>query len=212
MRTRVALLLGLALLAGRVQAQQPETCPAATGDVDCFEKPRQPTDNLDGRWRILFQGGVTHISVIETAAETRVSGPSMGFQLSSWIRPDVALDFRLHMTDLEAFDGIHTESATMDIGYLFGARYHPKVPGGLRPHVGASIGAFSMTRAVSSRGADVAEMGDTRLGGTIEGGLDIRVGGHFLFNVDAITTLRSGRSARFDLALGLGFIFGSGRR
>ena len=57
----------------------------------------------------------------------------------------------------------------------------------------------------------VTGLGGTRLGGTVEGGVDFRIGGHFLVNVDGILTMRGDRDSRFDVALGFGFIFGSGR-
>ena len=98
-----------------------------------------------------------------------------------------------------------------DVGYLAGARYHPLLKGALRPHVGGSIGAFNQTGTVSSYTTTVTGLGGTRFGGTIEGGVDFRLGGHFLFNLDGILTMRGDRSSRFDVALGFGFIFGSGR-
>jgi hypothetical protein len=175
------------------------------------EPPPQPTDNLDGRWRILFQGGVTHIGAIETPTETRAGGASGGFQLSRWIRPDVALDFRLHSIDVEAVETLHSEFAGADVGFLVGARYYPPVAGGLRPHAGGSIGVFSQSGAFESAGVSTAGMSDTRFGGTLEGGLDFRIGGHFLLNVDGILTMRDERSGRFDVMFGFGFIWGSGR-
>jgi hypothetical protein len=176
------------------------------------QPPQQPTDNLDGRWRILFQGGVTHISAMDTPTQSRAGGASGGLQISRWIRRDLALDLRIHSIDVEAVETINSSFAGADLGFLVGARYHPQLAGGLRPHVGGSIGAFSQTGATESFGVSTAGMGDTRLGGTLEGGVDIRLGGHFLFNVDGILTLRDERSSRFDVAIGFGFIFGSGRR
>lgn len=98
-----------------------------------------------------------------------------------------------------------------DVGYLVGARCYTRQGGALRPHVGGSIGAFNQTGTVSSYSSTVTGLGGTRFGGTFEGGVDFRLGGHFFFNVDFIQTMRAERSSRFDVALGFGFIFGSGR-
>ena len=212
---RRTLVLGLALLPCVVaRAQTPSEPPVPPEEARCCrdERPRQPTGNLDGRWRVLFQGGVTNLNVTDTPAETRVTGPGGGFQLSRWFRPDVAFDFRFHAVDVEAIDTVYSSAANVDLGFLVGARYHPPLPGGLRPHVGGSIGVFSQSRAAEAFGVDTTAMGSARLGGTLEGGVDLRIGSHFLFNVDGILTLRRERASRFDIALGLGFIFGSGRR
>jgi hypothetical protein len=173
--------------------------------------PAQPSDNLNGRWRTVFQAGVTNTNVTTTSTQTRVGGASGGMQMSTWIRPDLSLDLRIHATDAGVVTS-HSGTATgTDVGYLFGARYHPPLRGALRPHVGGSIGAFTHSGTISSYTTTVAGLGDTRFGGTVEGGADFRLGGHFLLNLDAIVTLRDERSTRFDIALGFGFIFGSGR-
>lgn len=191
-------------------SMKPETRLPTTRRGGEVKEP-QPTDNLDGRWRLLFQGGVTNISVTDTPTESRAGGASGGLQVSRWIRPDVALDFRMHAIDVEAVETLHSEFAGADLGFLLGARYHPPLAGGLRPHVGGSIGVFSRTGAAESFGVSTAGMGSPRIGGTLEGGVDFRIGGHFLFNVDGILTLRDESKARFDVAIGFGFIFGSGR-
>ncbi len=186
-----------------------ERLPTSRRGAD--EPPKQPTDNLDGRWRVLFQGGVTNIHVTETPTESRTGGASGGFQLSRWIRPDLTVDFRLHSIDVEAVATGRSEFAAADLGFLVGSRYYPPLAGGLRPHVGGSIGVFSHTGAFESVGVSTAGMSDSRLGGTLEGGIDFRIGGHFLLNVDGILTMRDDHPSRFDVAIGFGFIFGSGR-
>jgi uncharacterized caspase-like protein len=173
--------------------------------------PRQPTDNLDGRWRILFQGGVTNTNVTTTPSVTTVGGASGGTQISTWVRPDLSLDFRIHAIDAGVVSTTRSSTTGSDIGYLVGARYHPQLRGAMRPHIGGSMGAFTQTGTVSTYTTSVTGLHGTRFGGTIEGGVDLRVGGHFLFNVDGILTMRGDRASRFDVALGLGFIFGSGR-
>ena len=175
------------------------------------EPAKQPTDNLDGRWRILLQGGVTNTSVTTTPTQTRVGGASGGMQFSTWVRPDLALDLRIHAIDAGVVTSSHSTTTGTDVGYLIGARYHPPLRGALRPHVGGSIGAFNQTGTTSSYTTTVTGLGGTRLGGTIEGGADFRLGGHFLFNLDGILTMRGERSSRFDVAFGFGFILGSGR-
>lgn len=171
----------------------------------------QPRDNLGGRWRILFQGGVTNTSVTTTPTTTSVGGASGGMQFSNWVRPDLALDLRIHAIDAGVVTTNRSTTTGTDVGYLVGARYHPPLKGVLRPHIGGSIGAFNQTGTVSSYSTSVTGLGGTRFGGTIEGGVDFRLGGTFLFNLDGILTLRDERSSRFDIALGFGFIFGSGR-
>jgi len=176
------------------------------------EPPSQPTDDLKGRWRIAFQGGVTNTRVTTTPNETRVGGASGGMQFSNFVRRDLAIDFRIQAIDAGVITtNSHTTTGT-DTGFLVGARYHPPLAGSLRPHIGASIGAFSQSGTVSSYDSSVTGLDDTRLGGTVEGGVDIRIGGHFLFNVDGVVTMRDSRDTRFDIAIGFGFIFGSGRR
>jgi uncharacterized caspase-like protein len=175
------------------------------------EEPKQPRDNLDGRWRIALQGGVTNTGVSTSPYETHVGGASGGTQLSRWIRPDLSLDFRIHAIDTGVVTTNHSTTTGADVGYLFGARYHPPLAGGLRPHVGGSIGAFTQEGTYTSGSVAATGLGDTRIGGTLEGGVDIRIGGCFLFNVDGILTMRGDRSSRFDVAIGIGFIFGSGR-
>jgi hypothetical protein len=175
------------------------------------EEPKQPRDNLDGRWRLLFQGGVTNTGVSTTPSETRVGGASGGVQLSTWVRRDLALDLRIHAIDTGVVTTTRSTTTGADVGFLVGARYHPPISGALRPHLGGSIGAFTQSGTVSSGSSAVTGLGGTRIGGTLEGGVDFRIGGCFLLNVDGILTLRGDRSSRFDVAIGLGFIFGSGR-
>jgi hypothetical protein len=172
---------------------------------------KQPTDNLDGRWRMLFQGGVTNISVTTTPTTTNVGGASGAMQLSTWVRPDLSLDLRIHSIDAGVVTSGRSTTTGMDVGYLAGARYHPPLHGALRPHIGGSIGAFTHTGTVSTYTTSVTGLGGTRFGGTLEAGADFRIGGHFLFNLDGILTLRDERSSRFDIAIGFGFIFGSGK-
>ncbi|MBX7186989.1 MAG: caspase family protein [Vicinamibacteria bacterium] len=175
------------------------------------EPAKQATDNLDGRWRLVFQGGVTNTSVSTTATTTRVGGASGGMQFSTWVRPDLALDLRIHSIDAGVVTTTHSTTTGTDVGYLVGARYYPILRGALRPHVGGSMGAFNQTGTMTSTTTTFTGLGGTRFGGTVEGGLDCRLGGHFLLNLDGIMTLRENRSSRFDIALGFGFIFGSGR-
>jgi hypothetical protein len=173
--------------------------------------PKQPTDNLDGRWRILFQGGVTNTSVTTRPGLTTVGGATGGFQISTWVRPDLSIDFRLHAIDAGVVSTNYSSTGGSDVGYLVGARYHPQLRGAMRPHIGGSLGAFSQTGTYASYTTTVTGVQGTRFGGTLEGGLDLRIGGHFFFNFDGILTMRGDRDTRFDIALGLGFIFGSGR-
>ena len=175
------------------------------------EPPRQPTDNLKGRWRVAFQGGVTNTNVTTTSTRTSVGGATGATQFSTWVRSDLALDLRIHAIDTGVVTTSSSTTTGTDLGFLVGARYHPPLQGVLRPHIGGSIGAFNQTGTVASGSTTVTGLGGTRVGGTLEGGVDIRVGGHFLFNIDGILTLRDERSSRFDIALGFGFIFGSGR-
>ena len=176
------------------------------------EPPSQPVDDLTGRWRIAFQGAVTNTSVTTTPNETRVGGASGNMQFSHFIRRDLAIDFNIQAIDAGVVTTDTYTTTGTDTGFLVGARYHPPLAGSLRPHVGASIGAFTQSGTVSSNSSTVAGLDDTRFGGTVEGGVDIRIGGHFLFNVDGIVTMRDSRDTRFDIAIGFGFIFGSGKR
>ena len=176
------------------------------------EEPQsQPKHNLDGRWRILFQGGLTNAGASTVGPVTRAGGTG-GMQVSTWVRPDLSLDFRVHVLDGGVVTSPTGTTSGGDVGYLVGARYHPRLQSSMRPHVGGSIGAFSFAGSVTSRGSVVAGVGGTRLGGTLEGGLDFRFGGNFLMNLDGILTLRDNQSSQLDIALGFGFIFGGGRK
>src|SRR5262249_4666192 len=105
------------------ESLQPETrMPTTRRGVE--EPPPQPVDDLDGRWRILFQGGVTNTSVVTTPTVTTVGGALGGFQVSTWVRKDLALGLRFHAIDTGVVDTPTTSTTGSDLGFLLGARYH----------------------------------------------------------------------------------------
>jgi len=212
-----ALLTGtLRLVDGQRQELERDTLVTAdrmpTGRRGIEEKEAgQDRDNLDGRWRIAFQGGITNTTVTSTAAVTRMDGAGGGTQFSTWVRPDLSVDLRIEAIDVDVVATSYKASTSTDIGFLVGSRYHLPMSGAFRPHAGASIGVFTQEGTVAVGDIATTGFGGTRLGGTLEAGVDFRIGGHFFFNVDGIYTMRDDRPDRFDLVLGLGFIFGSGR-
>jgi outer membrane protein W len=96
-------------------------------------------------------------------------------------------------------------------GVLLGGRYYPRLPGHIRPYLGAGIGTFAPFGVVTTNNVSVARGGDAELAASLGGGVDLFLGRHFTVVVDSRLLMIHDHSSQFNVQLGFGWTWG-GRR
>jgi hypothetical protein len=131
-----------------------------------------------------------------------------GASFNYWVRPDVALELGLGVTDLTVESTPGTDRTSGTFAFLAGARYYPPLTGIVRPYVSAAIGPFDEFNVVDGFAGSAGGSTGTRFGGTVGGGVDMFFGPHFTLGVDGRLALVSGRSSQFGVTVNFGWIWG----
>jgi hypothetical protein len=167
-------------------------------------------DPLDGRTRVQIGFGVSQISASSTVTLDRVYlGHGWGgASIMHWVRPDLALDFGLGVTDVTVESTPTSDVTRGTFAFLAGARYYPPLRGIVRPYAAAAIGPFDGFSAVDGLAGSAGGSTGTDFGGTVGGGVDALFGPHFTLGLDGRAVLVSGRSSHFGLTMTFGWMWG----
>ncbi|MFI4942950.1 MAG: caspase family protein [Burkholderiales bacterium] len=165
-------------------------------------------DLLDARTRIQVSGGIVGVDVNTSSYSTSVGDLSGSLTFLHWIKPNLGLELSFMEREL----GVVSNPAEARVGglwgVLFGGRYYPRLPGRIRPYLGAGIGTFAPFGVVTTNNVSVSHGGDAQLAGSLGGGVDLFLGRHFTIVVDSRLMLIHGRSSEFDLQMGFGWTWG----
>jgi hypothetical protein len=169
-------------------------------------------DLLDGRTRVQIGFGVSGISATSSSTPTRdfvhIGHGWEGASVNYWIRPDVALDLGLGVTDLTVESTPTTDRTSGTFAFLAGARYYPPLSGIVRPFAAAAIGPFDEFNVVDGVTGSAGGSTGTHFGGTVGGGVDVFFGPHFTLGLDGRAVLVTDRSSHFGVTVTFGWIWG----
>jgi hypothetical protein len=169
-----------------------------------------PRDLLFGRTRVQIGFGITQISATSTVTRDFVDfGHGWeGATVMHWVRPDVALELGLGVTDLTVESTPTLDRTSGTFAFLAGGRYYPPLSGIVRPFASAAIGPFDEFDVVDGVAGSTGGSTGTHFGGTLGGGVDAFFGEHFTLGLDGRVALVTGRSSQFGLTVTFGWIFG----
>jgi hypothetical protein len=167
-------------------------------------------DLLYGRTRVQIGVGVSQISASSTVNRdfVHMGHGWEGASFNYWIRPDVALDLGLGVTDLTVESTPGTDRTSGTFAFLAGARYYPPLAGIVRPFASAAIGPFDEFNVVDGFAGSAGGSTGTHFGGTVGGGVDMFFGPHFTLGVDGRLALVTDRSSHFGVTVTFGWIWG----
>jgi len=169
-------------------------------------------DPLDGRTRVQIGFGVTDISATSTAFPTRdfvhLGHGWEGAFIMHWVRPDLALELGLGVTDLTVESTPTVDHTSGTFAFLAGARYYPPLSGIVRPYAAAAIGPFDEFNVVDGVTGSTGGTTGTHFGTTLGGGVDMLFGSHFTLGLDGRVALVTDRSTHFGLTVTLGWTWG----
>jgi hypothetical protein len=192
-------------------------------------RPLDGRNRIDLRWTISTGGGASSVSTPGAYVETSVTGFGGGLDYYRWFREDWALAFNASGRAVDArtyagLPGTGTEATTIS-SLLVGVRWTPaKNPtASVRPYLTGLVGPYIGTGTSTSAGLPGARV-QTKVqaapGVYLGGGVDFRIGGHFLLGVGIGADLPANFSEElggtknyrtFQMNVSFGWAWGKGR-
>lgn len=153
-------------------------------------RPHRSHDGFEGRSRAQIDLGISDIRLSvddgpDPTEETFSGIGSGGFTFSHGLRPHLAGELILALSRLSVASAGDTTSTDGQLAVLFGLRYYAPVEGGVRPYAAAAAGPLIDFGGTNQGAFSSGETRGTRLGLNLGGGVDLFLGRHTAFNLDA---------------------------
>jgi hypothetical protein len=206
-----------------------ETVSRGTSDTPPGPQPLDGRNRIDLRWTISrYQDSWASVSQPGGVVETSVQGFGGGLDYYRWFREDWAFAISasgraVDATTYVGFPGTTTE-ATAISSLLVGVRWYPtsRPTAGVRPWVSALVGPYIGSGTVTRSGVPgtvVQTKVMTVPGAYLGGGVDFRIGGHFMLGISAGVDLPADFSEElagtrnyraFQMGMSFGWAWGKG--